>query len=139
VLGSSPSSRLTHSGSRELQNPPKRYGIIDLRELSSLCRFDEVAKFQLAQRRWMDDSLARERMVREGRWSEATAIGKLNFVAKVKSELGLKGSHLAAMRRFNSSKFKSSRVVLSGSNRRLTAHVLREQSEAWFLAVKMRC
>jgi hypothetical protein len=87
----------------------------------------------------MDDSLARERMVREGRWSEATAIGKLNFVAKVKSELGLKGSHLAAMRRFNSSKFKSSRVVLSGSNRRLTAHVLREQSEAWFLAVKMRC
>jgi hypothetical protein len=30
--------------------------------------------------------------LREGRWSEAIAIGKLNFVAKVKSELGLKAS-----------------------------------------------
>ena len=31
-------------------------------------------------------------MAREGRWSEAIASGKLNFVAKVKSELGLKAS-----------------------------------------------
>ena len=30
--------------------------------------------------------------MREGQWSEAIAIGKLNFVAKVKSELGLKAS-----------------------------------------------
>jgi putative transposase len=34
------------SGYREIQNPPKRYGIIDLRELSSLCGFTGVAKFQ---------------------------------------------------------------------------------------------
>ena len=41
----------------------------------------------------IDDSLTRERMVREGPWSEAIAISKLNFVAKVKSELLLKASH----------------------------------------------
>jgi hypothetical protein len=29
----------THSGYREIQNPAKWYGIIDLRELSSLCGF----------------------------------------------------------------------------------------------------
>jgi putative transposase len=70
----------THSGYREIQNPPKRYGIIDLRELSSLCGFNEVAEFQLAYRRRVDDSLTREGMVREGRWSETIAVGKLNFV-----------------------------------------------------------
>src|SRR4051812_3879108 len=40
-----------HSGYREIQNPPKRYGIIDLRELSSLCAFSKVAAFEQAHRR----------------------------------------------------------------------------------------
>jgi hypothetical protein len=74
--------------------------LIDLRESSSLCGFGEIAEFQLPHRRWIDDSLTRERMVREGRWSEAIAIGKLNFVAKVKSELGLKASRREVIFRF---------------------------------------
>ena len=53
----------THSGYQE-----KRYGIIDLRELSSLCGFSEVPEFQQAHRRRVDDSLTRQRMAREGRW-----------------------------------------------------------------------
>jgi hypothetical protein len=81
-------------------------------ELSSLCGFGEVAKFQLAHRRWIDESLTRARMVREGRWSEAIAIGKLNFVTKVKSELGSKGSRRE--------------VIDEGGT-----YVLREQSKAY--------
>jgi hypothetical protein len=38
-------SGLAHGGYREIQNPPKRYGIIDLRELSSLCGFNRVTDF----------------------------------------------------------------------------------------------
>ena len=102
----------THGGCREIQNPPKRYGIIHLRELSPLCGFGEIAEFQLAHGRWIDDSLTRVRMVREGRWSEAIAIGKLNFVTKMKSELGLKGSR---------------REVIDESG----TYALREQSEAY--------
>jgi hypothetical protein len=34
-----------HSGYREIQNPPKRYGIIARRELSSLCGFSEITEF----------------------------------------------------------------------------------------------
>ena len=101
-----------HSRLSRDSESPKRYGIIDLRELSSLCGFSEVAEFQLAHRRWIDDSLTRERMVREGRWSEAIAIGKLNFVTKVKSELGLKASHRE--------------VIDEGGT-----YALREQSEAY--------
>ena len=55
-----------HSGYREIQNPPKRYGIINLWELSSLCGFSEVAEFQQVHRRWVDDALTRERMARGG-------------------------------------------------------------------------
>ena len=112
----------THAGYREIQKRPKRYGIIDLRELSSLCGFGDVATFQQAHRRWVDDSLLREAMAREGRWSEAIAVGNLNFVEKVQNELGYKAAH---------------KQVIESSGR----YELREQTESYGsnLAVKMRC
>jgi putative transposase len=102
----------THSGYREIQNPPKRYGIIDLRELSSLCGFRKLAEFQQAHRRWVDDSLTCKRTARESRWSEAIAVGNLNFVEKVKSELGFRAAH---------------REVIEGGG----TYAPREQSEAY--------
>jgi hypothetical protein len=41
----------------------------------------------------VDDSVTREKMAREGQWSETIAVGNLNFVQKVKSELGYKAAH----------------------------------------------
>ena len=51
-------------------------------------------------------------MAREGRWSEAITLGNLNFVEKVKSELGFKAAH---------------REVIEGGG----TYVIREQSEAY--------
>jgi len=51
-------------------------------------------------------------MAREGQWSEAIAVGNLNFVEKVKSELGFKAAH---------------REVIEGGG----TYALREQSEAY--------
>lgn len=59
-------SNWAHSGYREIQNPPKRYGIIDLAELSSLCGFNGLTDFQQAHREWIGEALSRESMVREG-------------------------------------------------------------------------
>jgi putative transposase len=82
-----------HSGYRELQEPPKRYGIIDLRELSALCGFAGLAEFQHAHRQWVEEALTRKLLVREDRWSEAIAIGSLAFIETVKGELGSKALH----------------------------------------------
>jgi hypothetical protein len=60
----------------------------------------------------IDDSITRERMAREGQWSEAIAVGNLNFVEKVKSQLGSKAAH---------------REVIEGGG----TYALREQSEAY--------
>ena len=86
-------SEWEHSGYCEIQEPPKRYGVIDLRELSALCGFAEVADFQRAHRRWVEEALTREPVVREDRWSEAIAVGSFTFVDKLKSELGFKAVH----------------------------------------------
>ena len=85
--------------------------------LSSLCGFSKVAEFQQAHRDRVDDSLTRERMAREGRWSEAIAVGSLTFVEKVKSELGFKAAH---------------REVIEGGG----TYALREQSEAYSLILR---
>jgi hypothetical protein len=63
----------------------------------------------------------RAKMAKEGRWSEAIAVGNLNFVEKVKSEVGFKAAH---------------RDVIEGDG----TYALREQSEASgpILPVKMR-
>jgi putative transposase len=72
-------SNWPHSSYREVQNPPKRYGIIDLPELSSLCGFNGVTDFQQAHREWVTEALSRESLVREGNWSEAIAFGNFKF------------------------------------------------------------
>ncbi|MGH7928261.1 MAG: transposase [Candidatus Binatia bacterium] len=122
-------SEWPHSGYREIQNPPKRYGIIDLRQLTALCGFSELADFQRAHRDSVEEALKRERVAREGRWSEAVAVGSLSFVNTVKSELGYKAAHREVIEQGEtyvlreegeaySSNFASEKEVLSSENAR---------------------
>jgi putative transposase len=81
------------SGFCEIQEPPKRYVIIDLRALSELCGFGELADFQRAQRQWIEEALEGAPAVRDDHWSEAIAVGSLAFVETVKNDLGVKARH----------------------------------------------
>jgi putative transposase len=101
-----------HSGYREIQQSPKRYAIIDLRELSTLCGFGGVADFRQTHQQWVEEALQGELAMRDARWSEALAVGSLAFVEKVKGELGIKAVH---------------REVERGTE----TYALREQSEAY--------
>jgi putative transposase len=105
-------SKWVHSGYREIQKPPRRYGIIDLRELTTLCGFGDLEHFQRAHGKWIEQALLEERRVRDERWSEAVAVGSLRFVESVKSELRSRASNR--------------RVENAGG-----AYALREQAEAY--------
>jgi hypothetical protein len=48
--------------------------------------FSKLADFQQAHRQWVEIALRDELSVRDARWSEAVAVGNLNFVEKMKSE-----------------------------------------------------
>jgi REP element-mobilizing transposase RayT len=82
-----------HSGYREIQRPPKRYGIIDLRELTALCGFADSGDFQTAHRQWVEQRLKNGLGSHDDRRSEPIAIGSRSFVEKVKNELGFKAAH----------------------------------------------
>jgi putative transposase len=81
------------SGFREIQKPPKRYAIINLKSLSELCGFADPTDFQRAHRQWVEQGLENGLLVRDDRWSESIAVGSLAFIDEVKSELGLKAAH----------------------------------------------
>ena len=73
-----------NSGYDEIQQPPKRYRVIDLPGLFGLCGFSKLADFQQAHRQWVEITLRGELSVRDARWSKAVAVGNLNFVEKMK-------------------------------------------------------
>jgi hypothetical protein len=46
-----------NGGYREIQQPPKRYTLIDLSALLALCDFSKLAAFQQSHRQWVDEAL----------------------------------------------------------------------------------
>jgi REP-associated tyrosine transposase len=78
--------RWAHGGYREIQQPPKRYAVIDLRELSTLCGFANQAEFQKAHRQWVESAVHSKSLERDACWSEAIAVGSLRFVETVKTD-----------------------------------------------------
>ena len=66
-----------HSGYREIQEPPKRYAVIDLEGLAALCGFTDLRDFH---RQWVEQALENGCAPRDDRWSEAIAVGRLAFV-----------------------------------------------------------
>jgi REP-associated tyrosine transposase len=81
------------SGFAEIQNPPKRYAIIDLQSLSELNGFADPKEFQTAHRQWVEQGLENGLGVRDQCWSESIAVGSLSFVETVKNQLGVKAAH----------------------------------------------
>ena len=81
------------SGYREIQAPPQRYAVIDVAALSALCGFRDIARFQEAHRRWVEQALRESADPRDPRWSEAIAVGSRSFVEKIQIELGLKAKY----------------------------------------------
>jgi putative transposase len=81
------------SGYVQIQKPPSRYAVVDLRELTKLCGFTDLETFQGAHRQWVEQALENGLVSRDDRWSEAIAVGSRSFVEKVKNELGFKAAH----------------------------------------------
>ena len=71
-----------HGGYREIQNPPQRSGLIDLRTLGRLCGVNCPADIRSARRQWVDHALADNRLARDARWTEAPAVGTTAFVER---------------------------------------------------------
>jgi putative transposase len=107
-----------HSGYREIQEPPKRYAVIDLEGLAALCGFTDLKGFQGAHRQWVEQALENACAPRDDRWSEAIAVGSLPFVETVKNDLGVKAMHREVVQAMRcASRLKPMRPILPAKMR----------------------
>jgi hypothetical protein len=58
-----------HGGYREIQEPPNRYAVIDLKGLAALCGFTDLGALQGAHRQWVEQALENGCAPRDDFWS----------------------------------------------------------------------
>ena len=77
-------------GYNEIQNPPRRYRILDLAGLARLMGFTELIDMQAAHKKWVEASLRMDVPERESHWTESIASGSRSFIEDVKRALDSK-------------------------------------------------
>ena len=77
-------------GYNEIQNPPKRYRIVDLDSLLKLMGCMDLSDLQANQKRWAQAALDTNDTSRQAQWTESIATGSKAFVVNVRKSLGFK-------------------------------------------------
>jgi putative transposase len=78
------------SGFYEIQNPPKRYAVIDYKALMALFSIENEPRLQQEHKQWVEAELLADVAKRKAVWSESIAIGSEGFIEGVQRELGLR-------------------------------------------------
>ncbi len=79
-------------GFHEIQEPPRRYRIIDREALAEALGLASSGELATMQRHWIEESLQGDRQ-RQPWWSEALAVGSREFVDRMHDELGVRARH----------------------------------------------
>ena len=67
------------SGYNEIQSPPARLGVIDMKGLRKLTGSVSESTFRKKHREWVEMELARGRRARQPEWTEEVAVGPDEF------------------------------------------------------------
>lgn len=78
------------SGFNEIQKPPKRYAVINMKALQDLFSIDNYERFRQEHRHWVEAELRADVKKRKSLWSESIAIGSECFIEKIQLQLGLR-------------------------------------------------
>jgi putative transposase len=77
-----------HGGYQEIQQPPKRYRIIDTKSLLEIVGIKDARTLQQQHLQWLNDELLKNRSQRDNNWSESLAVGSESFVDEIHTLLG---------------------------------------------------
>ena len=83
-------SKWPFGGYHEIQNPAKRYSIIDQKALLDKCGAVNPVQFRHDHKHWIDEAVDCGKIEKESAWSESIAIGSKGFAEDIKVKLGLK-------------------------------------------------
>ena len=79
-------------GYHEIQNPRQRYTIINQQKLSELAMLGDLKALKESHAGWLHEMLPPQGKGREDKWSTSVAVGREEFVAKIKQLLGVRAT-----------------------------------------------
>ncbi len=74
-------------GYNEIQNPPKRYRIIDSEMLLNYFSIHDETHFRQEHYNWVEIELKNNALARNSRWSESIAVGSKPFISEIQQKL----------------------------------------------------
>jgi len=83
-------SEWPHCGYAEIQRPRQRYSITGYRASMDLLGLSSVEALQKSRTLWAEQTLAKGKQGREGKWTESVAVGSSTFVEAIKAKLGVR-------------------------------------------------
>lgn len=83
-------SEWSFSGYNEIQNPAKRYSIIDQKSLLSKCGTIDPVQLWYDHKHWVEEAVNHGKGIKEPTWSESIAVCSKRFVEEIKGRLGIK-------------------------------------------------
>jgi len=82
-----------HGGYFEVQNPSKRYRLINTKRLCQLLSLDNEENLRLSRAMWVGDALKQDKVYKEEKWTKSLAVGGLDFTEAFIGSLGMKGQN----------------------------------------------
>ena len=79
-----------HGGYNEIQDPPRRYGLINREKLITCCGLGSDTQLRKYHREWVEEAMIRDGRKRQPLWSESVAVGSERFVLDVLEELRIR-------------------------------------------------
>lgn len=80
-------------GYHELQNIPERKRTLDYTTLIELLEVSSYPEFKELHKNWIQESLKKEGLIREEKWTKSLAVGSQFFIESIKGELGIRGKY----------------------------------------------
>ena len=78
------------SGYYEIQHPKKRYAIIDYTSTLKILNLESMDRLQNVQQAWIKDALEKNNRQRDGKWTEAIAVGNEAYLENIQKQLDIK-------------------------------------------------
>jgi putative transposase len=72
-----------HGSYLDIQQPPKRYRIINIPALVEQVGFNDITRMQQRLRQWLNEELTMYNSIRKKAWSESLTVGGKGFVENV--------------------------------------------------------
>ncbi len=82
-----------HGGYFELQNPSKRYRLINTKRLCQLLSLDSEDSLQMSRAKWVNKTLKQDKVYKEEKWTKSLVVGGLDFTEAFIESLAMKGQN----------------------------------------------